>query len=131
MLVEHGYECHAAEAKIVQAGSRVDHRGRLLKGGESGAAIVPELVEKSWLLKTLQFRAPFRILHGSADTSVRPQQAADFQAILDKNRVRNERTLDDGQGHPIAPTQREQVFAAIRAWFEKHGAKQPGRNLPC
>jgi len=70
-------------------------------------------------------RTPFLILHGSADPVVRPRQSADFKAILDTNRVPNERTVYDGEGHPIDQTQRERVFAEIRAWFEKHGAKQP------
>lgn len=72
-----------------------------------------------------RIRIPFLILHGSADPVVRPQQSADFKAILDTNRVPNERTVYDGEGHPIDQTQRERVFAAVRAWFEKHGAKQP------
>ncbi|MFM7182993.1 MAG: prolyl oligopeptidase family serine peptidase [Verrucomicrobiales bacterium] len=75
--------------------------------------------------KAEQVRTPFLILHGSADAVVRPQQSADFKAILDKNRVVNERTVYDGEGHPIDQTQRERVFTAVRAWFEKHGAKQP------
>jgi len=75
--------------------------------------------------KAEQVRTPFLILHGSADTTVRPQQSADFKAILDTNRVPNERTVFDGEGHPIDQTQREEVFTAVRAWFEKYGAKQP------
>ncbi|MDA9777006.1 MFS transporter [Rubripirellula sp.] len=34
VLVEHCYECHAAGAKIVQGGLRVDHREGLLRGGD-------------------------------------------------------------------------------------------------
>lgn len=75
--------------------------------------------------KAEQVRSPFLILHGSADTTVRPQQSADFKAILDKNRVLNDRTVYDGEGHPIDQTQRERVFAAVRAWFEKHGGEKP------
>jgi acetyl esterase/lipase len=74
--------------------------------------------------KAQQVRTPFLILHGSADMTVRPQQSVDFKAILDTNRIPNERTLFDGEGHPIDQTQRAHVFAAIRAWFEKHGAKR-------
>ncbi len=54
VLVEHCYECHAAGAKIVQGGLRVDHRDGLLKGGDSGAAIVPKRAEQSLLLKALR-----------------------------------------------------------------------------
>ena len=42
VLVEHCYECHAAGAKIVQGGLRVDHRAGLLRGGDSGPAVVPQ-----------------------------------------------------------------------------------------
>jgi dienelactone hydrolase len=68
-------------------------------------------------------RTPFLILHGSVDTVVRPQQSADFKAILDRNRVPNQRTVFEGEGHPIDQTKRDEVFAAVRAWFEKHGAR--------
>ena len=54
VLVEHCYECHAAESKIVQGGLRVDHRDGLLMGGDSGAAILPKQAEKSLLLKALR-----------------------------------------------------------------------------
>jgi hypothetical protein len=54
VLVEHCYECHAAGAKIVQGGLRVDHRDGLLNGGDSGAAILPKQAEKSLLLKALR-----------------------------------------------------------------------------
>ena len=47
VLVEHCHECHAAGAKIVQGGLRVDHREGLLRGGDTGAAIVPGDAEKS------------------------------------------------------------------------------------
>ena len=55
VLVEHCYECHAAGAKIVQGGLRVDHREGLLRGGDTGAAIVPGDAEKSSLLAALRF----------------------------------------------------------------------------
>ena len=42
VLVEHCYECHATGAKIVQGGLRVDHRAGLLRGGDSGSAVVPQ-----------------------------------------------------------------------------------------
>ena len=41
VLVEHCYECHSAQAKSIKVGLRVDTRGGLLKGGESGPALVP------------------------------------------------------------------------------------------
>ena len=55
VLVEHCYECHAAGAKIVQGALRVDHRAGLLRGGDSGPAIVPKQAEQSLLLKALRY----------------------------------------------------------------------------
>ena len=55
VLVEQCYECHAAGARIVQGGLRVDHREGLLRGGDTGAAIVPGDAEKSSLLAALRY----------------------------------------------------------------------------
>ncbi|MFM8979754.1 MAG: alpha/beta hydrolase family protein [Planctomycetia bacterium] len=72
-----------------------------------------------------QVRTPFLLLHGSADTTVRPQQSEEFKVILDKHGVPNERTVYEGEGHPIDQTQRERVFLAVRSWFAKHGSGRP------
>ncbi|MEY2724314.1 MAG: hypothetical protein RLZZ458_181 [Planctomycetota bacterium] len=99
---------------------------RLQAAAITGSGIAPEEgFPAPSALKAKQVRTPFLILHGSADPVMRPQLSADFKAILDKNRVLNERTVYDGEGHPIDQTQSERVFAAVRAWFEKHGSKQP------
>jgi Protein of unknown function (DUF1553)/Protein of unknown function (DUF1549)/Planctomycete cytochrome C len=55
VLVEHCYECHAAESKIIQAGLRLDHRQGVLKGGDNGAAILPPNVEQSLMVKALKY----------------------------------------------------------------------------
>ena len=55
VLVTHCYECHAEGAKVVQGGLRLDHRGGLLQGGDSGPALVPGNVEQSLLLKALRY----------------------------------------------------------------------------
>src|SRR4051794_36787371 len=40
LLAEHCYRCHSAKAEKVKAGLLVDSREGLLKGGESGPALV-------------------------------------------------------------------------------------------
>lgn len=55
VLVEHCYECHAADSKIVQGGLRVDHREGLRKGGDSGAAVIPGNAAESLLVKALRY----------------------------------------------------------------------------
>lgn len=66
-------------------------------------------------------RTPFLILHGTADTTVRPEQSASLEEIMNKNEVPNERILFVGEGHPIDQTKREEVFRSIRDWFAKVG----------
>ena len=78
VLVEHCYECHAAGAKIIQAGLRVDHRVGLLKGGDSGASIVPNEPERSVILKALRYEEVEMPPKGKLADSI----IADFQAWI-------------------------------------------------
>src|SRR5262245_45525255 len=54
VLVTHCYECHSAEAKKARGRLRLDTRATLLKGGESGPAIVPGKPVDSLLIKALR-----------------------------------------------------------------------------
>jgi hypothetical protein len=54
VLVKECYGCHSAEAPKVRGGLRVDSRAALLKGGDSGPAVVPEKPLDSILLKALR-----------------------------------------------------------------------------
>jgi hypothetical protein len=58
ILVEHCYRCHSAEAaaeKKLKGGLYLDSKASLLKGGESGPAIVPTRPEKSLLIKAVRY----------------------------------------------------------------------------
>jgi hypothetical protein len=55
VLVEHCYKCHAAEAKIIKGGLRLDSRDGLIKGGDTGPSVVLGHPEKSLLLKALKY----------------------------------------------------------------------------
>ncbi len=81
--------------------------------GEGYAAPTGEMAAK--------VRTPFLILHGSADTVVRPEQSASFQEILEQNKVVNQRTILEGEGHSIDQSKREEVFSAVRNWFRENG----------
>ena len=57
VLVKHCYSCHSADAqdkKKLKAGLRLDSRDGVLKGGESGPALVPGDPKKSLLIKALK-----------------------------------------------------------------------------
>ncbi|HVV02488.1 MAG TPA: c-type cytochrome domain-containing protein, partial [Verrucomicrobiae bacterium] len=52
------YKCHSHQAERVKAGLLLDTRDGLLKGGESGPAIVPGDPEKSLLIKAVRYTDP-------------------------------------------------------------------------
>lgn len=67
VLVENCYECHSAQAhanKKLRGGLYLDSKDGLLKGGDTGPAIVPNKPKESLLLKTL---------HQSGDTKMPPK----------------------------------------------------------
>ncbi len=56
ILTEHCYECHSATSIKLQGGLRVDSRPALLKGGDTGPAIMPGKPESSLLIAVLSHR---------------------------------------------------------------------------
>ena len=59
MLSDNCYECHSADAKKVKGGLLLDTAEGLIKGGDTGPAIVPGKPDKSLLLITMR--------HGDSD----------------------------------------------------------------
>jgi hypothetical protein len=55
VLVQHCYECHAADSKIVRGGLLLDTRDALLKGGDSGPGLVAGQPENSLLMQALYY----------------------------------------------------------------------------
>ena len=58
VLIKSCYECHSAEADKLKAGLALDARAALLKGGDSGAAVVLGKPEESLLIKSLRHEDP-------------------------------------------------------------------------
>lgn len=54
VLVQHCYECHAADSKIIRGGLLLDTREGLLEGGDSGPAIVPGDLDESLIVGALR-----------------------------------------------------------------------------
>jgi len=53
VLVNRCYQCHSAGKKI-KGGLRLDHKEGVIRGGDSGPAIVPGNPEKSLLITAIQ-----------------------------------------------------------------------------
>ena len=54
VLVEHCYKCHSAKAKQPKGGLLLDTRTGIRRGGESGAAVVPDDLDESLILDALR-----------------------------------------------------------------------------
>jgi mono/diheme cytochrome c family protein len=65
LLADHCYACHSARAEKLKGGLRLDSPGGILKGGESGPALVPGDPEKSLLIKAVR--------HTDADLQMPPK----------------------------------------------------------
>jgi len=54
-LVKHCYECHSQESEKVKGGLLLDTREAGLRGGDTGAAVVPGNLEKSLLISAISY----------------------------------------------------------------------------
>ncbi|MGB7344419.1 MAG: PSD1 and planctomycete cytochrome C domain-containing protein [Pirellulaceae bacterium] len=57
LLAEHCYACHSVNAEKIQAGLLMDSRDALLKGGDSGEAMVPGDVDGSLLIEAVRYES--------------------------------------------------------------------------
>jgi hypothetical protein len=55
VLADHCFKCHSANVKKVKGGLHLDSREAMLKGGDSGPALVPERPEKSRLIEAVRY----------------------------------------------------------------------------
>lgn len=60
IFAENCYQCHSAKAEKVKGGLRLDTTEALLKGGKSGAAIVPTNPDASLLIRAVRYTDPHR-----------------------------------------------------------------------
>src|SRR5205807_1247648 len=55
LLVNRCHECHSSKAKKVKGKLLLDNRESILKGGESGPAVVPSQPDKSLLIQAVRY----------------------------------------------------------------------------
>src|SRR3954469_23916843 len=55
VLVENSYKCHSAQSEKLKGGLMLDSRDGVLKGGETGPAVIPGEPEKSLLIKAVGY----------------------------------------------------------------------------
>lgn len=57
ILANHCFECHSAKSKKLQASLMLDSRNRMLKGGDSGTALVPFQADESSLITAVRYES--------------------------------------------------------------------------
>ena len=77
LLAEHCHACHSAKANKARGGLTLDSREALLKGGETGPAVVPGQPEKSLLVTAVHGKRPD--LQMPPKGKLRPAQVAVFE----------------------------------------------------
>ena len=58
ILVDNCYKCHSAQAEKIKGGLLLDTRDGVLKGGDSGVAIIPGNPDESLLIKAVRYTDP-------------------------------------------------------------------------
>ncbi len=79
ILVENCYKCHSAEAEKLKGGFLLDTKGGLLKGGDTGPAIVPGDAERSLLIKAVRYTDE-NLQMPPKNKKLSPEHVADLEA---------------------------------------------------
>ena len=79
ILVDHCYKCHSHEAEKIKGGFLLDTREGLLKGGDTGAAVVPGEPEKSLLIKAVRYTDE-NLQMPPKGKKLSPEQVAELEA---------------------------------------------------
>ena len=80
VLIESCLRCHGDSKKSGEL--RIDSREMLLKGGASGAAIVPGKPEESLLIRAIQRQKDVSAMPPEKEKALRPEQVVDFLAWI-------------------------------------------------
>jgi hypothetical protein len=81
LLVNACYKCHSEADGKTKGGLALDSKAGWMKGGETGAAIVPGDLEKSLLVKAIRYADPdMQMPPSSNGGQLRPDQIADLEA---------------------------------------------------
>jgi hypothetical protein len=111
VLAERCYTCHSARAEDVKGGLLLDSREAVLRGGQTGPAVVPGDPDRSPLIRAIRyadddFRMPPR-------SRLTPQQVADFEAWV---RMGAPAAVEKAAAAPPARLSPEALARAARTW---------------
>ena len=56
ILADHCYKCHSPSGEKIKGGLSLDTRDGLLKGGDTGPALIPGNVDKSLIIRAVRYK---------------------------------------------------------------------------
>ncbi len=116
VLVEHCYECHAANSKAIRGGLVVDTRDGLLHGGDSGPAVMPGKPEESLLLAALRYE----------DFEMPPRGKLSPEVLRDFEQWIRDGAADPRTGTAVAPARTIDLAEGRKFWsFQPLGRPEP------
>jgi hypothetical protein len=119
VLSDNCYRCHSHDSEKLKGGLFLDFRDGVLKGGDTGPAIVPGNPDKSLLIKAIRYTDKDLQMPPS-DKQLDPQQISDLEAWVKMG-------APDPRDAPVDTGHKYQINFAEAA---KHWSYQPVTNPP-
>ena len=115
VLVQHCYECHAADSKPLQAGLRLDTREAMRKGGDTGPSVVPNAIDESLIVAALKYE----------DYEMPPSGRLPDSVIQDFETWINMGAPDPREGKAVAAQAGIDFDKAVEFWAFQRPVKAP------
>ena len=122
ILVTHCYECHSAASKKLGGNLRLDTRAGILRGGDTGPALIARDPKKSLLLTAVRY--------DDDSLQMPPAGKLSAEAIADLERWIRDGAADPRTEEPAAPAavkqpEWSQTLAARRTWWSLQPVQAP------
>ena len=97
VLVDHCYECHSADAKVVRGGLQLDHRDAMQSGGDSGPLFESGNPEGSLLIEALRHES----LEMPPDGQLPDKVVSDFVTWIERGAMDPRTQVRHGKRKPV------------------------------
>src|SRR5260221_369593 len=111
-LVENCYKCHSTNAEKVKGGFVLDTREGVLKGGDTGPAVVPGDPERSLLIKAVRYTDEI-LQMPPKNKKLSPEHIADLEACV-KMRAHDPRAEIQNSKLPIKKPDQHWAFQPVK-----------------
>ena len=117
ILSEKCYECHSASASKSKGGLRLDHINLILKGGDSGPALVIGKPQESLIMEAIRYEDP--------DFHMPPKEKLSKQVVFDFEKWIMEGAHWPKENEPVASTKKKRSSFNLEKRKNEHWCWQP------